>query len=367
MAIQKAVRYQRKLRVGAGGPTGSGKTLTCLKAASYIAKQIGGRVGVIDTENFSSSVYADEYDFDVCELTTFAPDNYIEAISEFEREAKKTGVPYVLIVDSLSHAWMGKGGSLEQVDKKVLGGSDSFTAWRTITPQHNRLVEKLINYDGHLFLTMRSKMEHAIEKDERTNKNKVVKLGMAPIMRDGIEYEVDVYFEIDQDHNLTVTKTRFTSLDGYQVHKAGDELAERLWQGSQGAGDAPERPMPEPEPERVDQYGQFRKGQSYDQQAFIAYVVAQGLATKDLALVAPVKEGKGTVDVGAWLKSNPTLTLTDLVKRCIDAKHDAEQAAIPDPEPQPEPAGEATAEPTQEPEQPAMELDAARAPVGAHP
>lgn len=333
MAIQKAVRYQRKLRVGAGGPTGSGKTLTCLKAASYIAKQIGGRVGVIDTENFSSSVYADEYDFDVCELTTFAPDNYIEAISEFEREAKKTGVPYVLIVDSLSHAWMGKGGSLEQVDKKVLGGADSFTAWRTITPQHNRLVEKLINYDGHLFLTMRSKMEHAIEKDERTNKNKVVKLGMAPIMRDGIEYEVDVYFEIDQDHTLTVTKTRFTSLDGYQVHKAGDELAERLWQGSQGAGDAPERPTPEPEP--VAPKGLFAEAAElgYSRDAVIAASQQHFDNREPTALKAAEKH--------------------ELLKLLREAK-----AA---------PEAEAADEDAQQPEQPAMELDAARAPVGAHP
>ena len=333
MAIQKAVRYQRKLRVGAGGPTGAGKTYTTLKVASYIASKTDTRVGLIDTENYSSSVYADEFDFDVIALTNFSPDDYIRAIEEFERSGQK----YILIIDSLSHAWMGKGGSLDQVDKKVLQGKDSYTAWRTVTPQHNRLVEKIVGFDGHLFLTMRSKMEHALEKDERTGKNTVVKLGMAPVMRDGIEYEVDVYFDLDQDHNLTVSKTRFTSLDGYQVHKAGDDLADRLWKATQGE-EEPDRPVAQAErapadtapqsdagptpagPTNPDRLGQFAKPDgTVNLIALLSYAGKQDIRADDLSRIAPHHSGRG-FDPDAWLSRNPSKNLMDLVAEAKEAK-----------------------------------------------
>src|SRR5260364_9396 len=43
------------------GPSGSGKTYSAL----LLAKGIGGRIAVIDTEHGSASLYADVLDFDV--------------------------------------------------------------------------------------------------------------------------------------------------------------------------------------------------------------------------------------------------------------------------------------------------------------
>jgi hypothetical protein len=54
---------------------------------------------------------------------------------------------------------------------------------------------------------MRSKVEYAMQQDD-LGKNKVVKLGMAPIQREGMEYEFTVFFDIDSNCIATPTKDR---------------------------------------------------------------------------------------------------------------------------------------------------------------
>lgn len=105
MIIKPAVRTQRKLRVALIGPSGSGKT----KSALELAKEWGKKILVIDTEHGSASIYADDKtQFDTIQLTSFHPQFYINAI--------KLGKDYdVLIIDSLSHAWMGKDGALSRL------------------------------------------------------------------------------------------------------------------------------------------------------------------------------------------------------------------------------------------------------------
>ncbi len=54
-SFTKAVRKKSKLRMGISGPSGSGKTM----AALSIAKGLGGKIALIDTERGSASLYAD--------------------------------------------------------------------------------------------------------------------------------------------------------------------------------------------------------------------------------------------------------------------------------------------------------------------
>lgn len=108
MGFEKATKSKSRARVGLCGPAGSGKTYTALKLASGL----GEKVAVIDTEHGSASKYADEFDFDVMELDSFHPNNYIGGI----KEAEKTGYD-VLVIDSLSHAWVGKDGVIDLKEK----------------------------------------------------------------------------------------------------------------------------------------------------------------------------------------------------------------------------------------------------------
>jgi hypothetical protein len=179
------------------------------------------RVAVADTESKSASKYADLFPFDVIEMDEFSPATYIAVIDAAEA-AGYDG----LVIDSLSHAWAGKGGALEMVDNvaKRTNTGNNFAAWREVTPWHNKLIDKMIRSKLHLFVTMRSKMEYVMEKgpDGRTA---VKKVGLQPIQREGMEYEFDVVGDVNTEHDLVITKTRCPQLDGRVYQKACKDVA----------------------------------------------------------------------------------------------------------------------------------------------
>jgi hypothetical protein len=239
----KATKSQSRARIALIGPSGSGKTYSALE----MARGLGERIAVIDTEHGSASKYADRFGFDVLNLEHHDPITYVKAI----QAAEAAGYD-VIVVDSLSHAWSGSGGALEQVDaaaKRSKG--NSYVAWRDVTPKHNAMVNALVGCKAHLIVTMRAKTAYELQKDDKTGKVQPIKIGMAPIQRDGVEYEFDVVADIDLDHNLIVSKTRMSDLDGLVEHKPGFELGRRIadWltDGEPGPGPAPQG-APEPEP-----------------------------------------------------------------------------------------------------------------------
>jgi len=239
-AFHRAVKYEQKLRLALCGPTGSGKTYTALLLAQELAQD--GRVALIDTEHQSASLYADLFDFDTLQLTTFAPKAYITAI----RQAAEAGYA-ALIIDSLSHAWMGKDGALDQVDRAgARMGGNKFAAWRDVTPQHNNLVDAMLSAPMHVIATMRSKMEYILEPVVKEGREVLVpkKVGMAPVQRDGVEYEFTLVGEMDINHTLVITKSRIGGLADQVIHKPDAEVAKAIMQWLHGA---PE-PAPEPAP-----------------------------------------------------------------------------------------------------------------------
>lgn len=233
-AFKKAVKSESKLRLALIGPSGSGKTFTALTFARTLAKK---RIAVIDTERGSAAKYADLFDFDALELERHAPSDYCAAIES----CVAGGEHDVLIIDSLSHAWMGKDGALEQVDKEAARSvsKNSFSAWRTVTPMHNRLVDALVSPPMHVIATMRSKAEWVVEKDEKTGKSVPRKIGTAAVQRDGLEYEFDVVADMDHERNLmVVSKSRCPDLAGQAIEKPGAEVAELLQRWLAGSASA---------------------------------------------------------------------------------------------------------------------------------
>ncbi len=218
MMFVKATKKQQKARVALIGPAGSGKTYTALT----LAKHLGQRIAVIDTERGSASKYSgDVADFDVCEPARFAPKAYVDAL----HGAAAAGYD-VVVIDSLSHAWEGEGGVLDQVDQRGKG----FESWKDMTPQMRGLIDAILGYPGHVIATLRSKTEWVVE--ERENRNgKIVKtprkIGLAPKFKDGLEYEFDVVALMD-DAVLTVTKSRCSALADLAVKRPGKPFADTL-------------------------------------------------------------------------------------------------------------------------------------------
>lgn len=205
----KAEKHQAKLRMAIDGPSGSGKTYTALVAATALAN--GGKIAVIDTEHSSASLYSDRFAFDVATLEDFNPENYIKLI----KEAEQAGYS-IIVIDSLSHAWEGKGGALDMVEAARIKQrtENSFTAWKDVTPVHRELVDAMLQSKAHIIATMRSKTDYVIEQVVRDGRtiNVPKKIGLAPVQRAGMEYEFTIVGEMDLDHNLVITKSRMESL-----------------------------------------------------------------------------------------------------------------------------------------------------------
>jgi hypothetical protein len=233
LTIQKAVRHQERARVALIGPSGSGKTMTSLLLAQGLVN--GGRVGLIDSEHGSASKYAGTFDFDTLRLPSFEIATYIEAIRAFAA----TGQHDVLIIDSLSHAWTQ--GALKMVDEIAERSrtKDSYAAWRTVTPEHNSLIDTILSCPLHVIATMRAKMEYV--REEENGKTKIRKVGLAPVQRDGMEYEFDVVADIDTDHTMIVSKSRVPLLADKIIKRPDAKIgaALRAWLDEGEATTAP--------------------------------------------------------------------------------------------------------------------------------
>ncbi len=223
MSFQKAARKKSKLRLGLTGPSGSGKTYSALLIARAMTRITGGRIGVIDTEKGSASLYADEFDFDVKELEPpYTPERFIDAITEAEDNGYD-----VLIIDSATHEWGGVGGCLDELDivAKTKFKGNSHAAWSEITPRHRKFLDALLRCSSHLIVTMRSKTEtQQVEGSKR-----VVKLGMKAEQRDGIEYEFTSVLDLTHENHVAIASKDRTGLfpaDGYTI--IDDTTGEKL-------------------------------------------------------------------------------------------------------------------------------------------
>lgn len=219
--FKKAERKRAWLKLALTGPSGSGKTLSAL----LMAAGTGCRIAVIDTENGSASLYSNRAVFDVVEIDPpYTVEKYIEAI----QTAVKQGYE-ILIIDSISHAWAGEGGLLQQkeaLDERGAGGDkknkNSYTNWASITKQHEKFKAWLLAADIHLICTMRSKQDYVLGEG-----NKPVKVGMAPIQREGMEYEFTTVLDIAMNHTALATKDR-TSLFGSRIFQPSEETGAEL-------------------------------------------------------------------------------------------------------------------------------------------
>ena len=223
----KATRSQRRARIALMGPSGSGKTYTALTLAKGLAA--GGTIAVIDTEASSASLYAGTVaDFDACAFDSYEPKRLVAALAE----AEKAGYACV-VIDSLSHFWSGKGGIRDQVDAR--GGR--FDAWRHATPIHDAMIKAILEYKGHVIVCLRSKVHYQVETNTAGGRQQtsVRKVGLAPVQREGLEFEFDLVATMENPGvpTMTVTKSRCSDLAGAVIREPGAAVAKTIrdWLG----------------------------------------------------------------------------------------------------------------------------------------
>lgn len=242
MQFTRAIRKRARLRLALAGPSGSGKTFGALT----IAKGLGGRVAVIDTERGSASLYSHLMEFDTLEMAPpYSPERFIEAIKAAE------GAGYdVIVVDSITHEWNGSGGVLEIVDNiaKASRSGSSYNAWNDGTRRHRAFIDAMLHSSAHVIATMRTKAAYVQEKNDKTGRTEIKKVGMAPEQRDGVEYEFTVVLDIVNDSNIASASKDRTGLfttPARITEQTGDIL--RAWLDS-GAEPLPNETKPPADP-----------------------------------------------------------------------------------------------------------------------
>jgi hypothetical protein len=224
LELKKAQRSNAFLKLGLSGASGSGKTLGALLVAYGLMKQRysnesdafrWGKIAIIDTENGSGELYVGsevagikvgEYNA-ITLKAPFEADKYTQAIQLCEDNGLE-----VCIIDSTTHLWNGEGGLLQQQNDAAKRSGNSYTAWRDITPQHNKFVDKMLQAPLHIIATMRAKQEYVQEKSQE-GKTTVRKLGMEPEQRKGMEYEFTTFLEINAEHEAFGAKDRTSIFD----------------------------------------------------------------------------------------------------------------------------------------------------------
>jgi hypothetical protein len=199
MQLQQAQRHQVKLRLGLSGASGFGKSYSALLLAYGITND-WSKIAIIDTENNSASLYSHLGNYNVLTLNApYSPERYIEAISTCERASME-----VIIIDSITHEWSGKGGCLQIHED--LGGT--FQMWAKVTPRHQAFIDAILGSKSHIITTVRRKMDYSLDITSN-GKTKVIKHGTKEVTREGFEYELTVNFEfINDKHLVSASKDR---------------------------------------------------------------------------------------------------------------------------------------------------------------
>ena len=200
---QKAVREKIYTKIALMSPSGGGKTYSALRLATGMADELEKLNGIrpkilmANTEGSRGRYYANEFDYDIIDLVEpFIPEQFTEAVDYAISEGYG-----ILVMDSTSHEWEGKGGCLELHQKA--GGK--YQDWKFVTPRHDAFINRLATSPIHIIATMRGKDQYDMEKDDK-GKTTVKKLGVGAKQRDGFEFEFTCTFTIDSKSHTAETQ-----------------------------------------------------------------------------------------------------------------------------------------------------------------
>ncbi len=207
-----AKRENFGLLIALSGMSGEGKTYSALKLARGIAGA-NGKVGVIDTENGRSKIYANDIEGGFL-VAPFEPPYSSEKFIAAINEAEKAGID-VLVIDSISHEWEGIGGVVDKadnatkIDEKGQTVSDySLNKWKAPKRVHQSLIDKLLSAKMHIVVTLRAKYKTTQARCPKTRKTIITTSDEAlPIQDKGFIYDTSLHLYMTDQGRYELKKT----------------------------------------------------------------------------------------------------------------------------------------------------------------
>jgi hypothetical protein len=242
---KKVQRKQAKASIAIDGLPGSGKSGLALMLGKALANNDWTKVAAIDTESSSLNLFDgitanDGELFENFQIGDFTPDiGYKPSHYEAFKEAAIEGGADVVIFDSLTHAWMARGGVLDILNKVKKTTNDSYAAWGDpeVVREKTLLLELLRDSRVHTISTVRvkEKMEYI---EGESGKRKLSSLGDQQIMQADMKYEPDLVLSmISPGKNRSglikhpvaiVDKSRYAIFDEEQEYEFTPQLCEQL-------------------------------------------------------------------------------------------------------------------------------------------
>jgi hypothetical protein len=218
--LHQAKRSKAKIKVGLQGPSGGGKTYSALLLAHGLCND-WPKIAVIDTENHSADLYSHLGGYNVLHLEApYTPERYSSAIEACEKAGME-----VIIIDSVSHEWEGKGGILD-IHSTMQG--NSFTNWSKLTPRYNEFIQKILQSPAHIIATIRTKQDYVLS--EKNGKQVPEKIGLKGVTREGMDYELTIVFDINMNHLAKASKDRTSLFDKVPEFVITEKTGQRILQ-----------------------------------------------------------------------------------------------------------------------------------------
>lgn len=103
----------------------------------------------------------------------------------------------------------------------------TFNAWQTGNAFLTDFVKMILESNMHIICTMRSKTEYGSETNEK-GRLQYKRIGLAPIQKDNLEFEFDIFAEMDHEHHMIFQKSLCRKLSGKVLAMNEEGQAKKL-------------------------------------------------------------------------------------------------------------------------------------------
>jgi hypothetical protein len=222
--FQKATKSQSMLRLALEGPAGYGKTYTALVIGTGLAKAAGSG------SRSSTPSSGRRRSTPTCSTSTRSRSTRRSTRTVRSRRSPPPPKPATAcVVDSLSHFWIGEGGTLDLVDQiaRTKYKNDSHRAWKDAGEIQQRLTDAILRAPLHVIAAMRTKKDYV--REEVDGKTKIRAAGTKTVQRDEFDYEFDLIGRFDTPTVMAIVKSRYADLPPETVvEKPGQAFVDGL-------------------------------------------------------------------------------------------------------------------------------------------